>query len=83
MRILIRRMLLALAVAAVATEPLRAQAPSLGQDLAATIALHGKPCDTIVETKRNSDSDYTATCKDGHRYRIYVDSSGHVVVQPL
>ena len=83
MRTNIRRILFALAVVAVATGPLRAQAPSIGQDLAATIALHGKPCDTVVDSKRNSDSDYTATCKDGHRYHIYVDSTGHVVVQPL
>ena len=83
MRTNIRGILFALAVVAVGIGPLRAQAPSIGQDLAATIALHGKPCDTVVDSKRNSDSDYTATCKDGHRYHIYVDSSGHVVVQPL
>lgn len=79
----IRRILFALAVVAVAAGPLRAQAPSIGQDLAATIALHGKPCDRVVDSKRNSDSDYTATCKDGHRYHVYVDSTGHVVVQSL
>ena len=79
----IRRILFALAVVGVAAGPLRAQAPSIGQDLAATIALHGKPCDRVVDSKRNSDSDYTATCKDGHRYHIYVDSTGHVVVQSL
>lgn len=83
MRTNIRRILFALAVVAVATGPLRAQAPAIGQDLAATIALHGKPCDKVVDSKRNSDSDYTATCKDGHRYHIYVDSTGHVVVQSL
>ena len=83
MRTNIRRILFALAVVAVAAGPLRAQAPSIGQDLAATIALHGKPCDKVVDSKRNSDSDYTATCKDGHRYHIYVDSTGHVVVQSL
>ena len=66
-----------------AAGPLRAEAPSIGQDLAATIALHGKPCDAVAQSKRNSDSDYTATCKDGHRYHIYIDSGGHVVVQPL
>ena len=83
MRTHIGRTLLALAIVTVATGPLRAQAPSIGQDLAATIALHGKPCDAVVDTKRNSDSDYTATCKDGHRYHIYVDAAGHVVVQQL
>ena len=79
----IRRILFALAVVAVAAGPLRAQAPSIGQDLAATIALHGKPCDRVVDSKRNSDSDYTATCKDGNRYHVFVDPSGRVVVQKL
>jgi hypothetical protein len=82
MRTHIGRILL-LTISAVAATSLRAQAPSIGQDLAATIALHGKPCDAVVDSKRNSDSDYTATCKDGHRYHIYVDSTGHVVVQQL
>lgn len=68
---------------AAASLPLYAQGPSIGQDLAATIALNGQPCDKIVDSKRNSDSDYTATCKDGNRYHVYVDSSGHVVVQKL
>ena len=60
-----------------------ADAPSLGRDLKATIALQGKPCDTLADTKRNSDSDYTASCKDGNRYHIYVDAQGRVIVQKL
>jgi len=55
----------------------------LGKDLAATIALQGMPCDKVVEAKRNSDSDYTATCKDGNRYHVFVDSNGRVVVKKL
>jgi hypothetical protein len=62
---------------------LAADAPSLGKDLKATIALQGKPCDQLAETKRNGDSDYTASCKDGNRYRIYVDPQGRVIVQKL
>ena len=65
------------------TGPVAAQPPSTGADLKATIALNGFPCDQVVDSKRNADSDYTATCKDGHRYHVYVDSTGHVVVQPL
>jgi hypothetical protein len=60
-----------------------AQAPSTGADLKATIALNGFPCDQVVQSKRNADSDYTASCKDGNRYRVYVDSSGRVVVKKL
>jgi hypothetical protein len=56
---------------------------SLGKDLKATIALQGLPCDQLVQTKRNADSDYTASCKDGNRYHIYVNAQGRVIVQKL
>ena len=56
---------------------------SLGKDLKATIALQGFPCDQLADTKRNADSDYTASCKDGNRYRIYVNAQGRVIVQKL
>ena len=54
---------------------------SFGKDLMATIALQGKPCDQVVDAKRNGDSDYIATCKDGHRYHVYVNAQGRVVVE--
>jgi hypothetical protein len=60
-----------------------AEGPSLGQDLKVVIALHGFTCDQLVDSKRNGDSDYTASCKDGNRYHIFVDSSGRVVVKKL
>ncbi len=53
------------------------------RDLAATIALQGKPCDKVVSAKRNGDSDYVATCRDGNRYHVFVDAGGRVVVQKL
>ena len=65
------------------TEPVLAQATSSGADLKATIAMNAFPCDQVVDSKRNADSDYTATCKDGNRYRVYVDASGRVVVKKL
>ena len=58
-------------------------ADDMGKDLAATIALQGQPCDKVVDAKRNGDSDYTATCKDGNRYHVFVDSTGRVVVKKL
>ncbi|MGH8141457.1 MAG: hypothetical protein ACREU2_02895 [Steroidobacteraceae bacterium] len=60
-----------------------AEEPSFSRDLAATIALQGLPCDKVVQSKRNGDSDYTAVCRDGNRYRIFVDAKGRVVVQKL
>jgi hypothetical protein len=62
---------------------LRAEEPAMSRDLAATIALQGMPCDKVVSATRNGDSDYTATCKDGNRYHVFVDSAGRVVVQKL
>lgn len=56
---------------------------SFSSDLKATIALQGMPCDQIIDAKRNGDSDYTATCKDGNRYHVFVDPKGRVVVQKL
>ena len=56
---------------------------SFGKDLMATIALQGKPCDKVVDAKRNGDSDYIATCKDGHRYHVYVNAQGRVIVDKL
>jgi hypothetical protein len=56
---------------------------SNGKDLQATIVLNGQPCDQVVNAVRNGDSDYTASCKDGNRYHVFVDSKGRVVVQKL
>jgi hypothetical protein len=69
-----------LAAAIWAIPAVGADAP-LGKDLKATIVLQGKPCDQVVSSKRNTDSDYTVTCKDGNRYHVFVDSHGRVVVE--
>jgi hypothetical protein len=60
-----------------------AEDPAFSKDLTATIALQGLPCDKVVDAKRNGDSDYTASCKDGNRYHVFVDSTGRVVVKKL
>jgi hypothetical protein len=72
-----------LALALLAANASAAEGPSSGQDLKAAIALQGFPCDQVINSKRNGDSDYTATCKDGNRYHIFVDSAGRVVVKKL
>jgi hypothetical protein len=58
-------------------------AASIGTDLKATIALQGMPCNAVTEAKRNADSDYSVTCKDGNRYHVFVNAQGRVVVQKL
>ncbi len=62
---------------------LAAEDASFSKDLGATIALQGLPCDKVVTAQRNSDSDYTATCRDGNRYHVYVDPNGRVIVKKL
>jgi hypothetical protein len=65
------------------TGAIAADDQALGRDLKATIALQGFPCDQVVDSKRNGDSDYTASCKDGNRYHVFVDPAGRVVVKKL
>ncbi|HTT04625.1 MAG TPA: hypothetical protein VMF64_05000 [Steroidobacteraceae bacterium] len=60
-----------------------AEEPTFSRDLTATIVLQGLPCDKVVQSRRNGDSDYTAVCHDGNRYHIFVDAKGRVVVQKL
>jgi hypothetical protein len=71
------------ALAFVGSVPLLAADDPIGKDLKATIALQGHPCDEIASSQRNADSDYTASCKDGNRYRVFVNPQGRVVVQKL
>ena len=60
--------------------PLVAADDGFSTDLKAKIALQGKSCDEIVNSKRNGDS---ATCKDGNQYRVSVNAQGRLEVQKL
>ncbi len=60
-----------------------AQEVSSTKDLLATIVLNGQACDQVVDSKRNGDSDYLATCKNGNRFHVFVNPQGRVVVQKL
>jgi hypothetical protein len=55
---------------------------ALKKDLTAVIALHGMPCGQVVDVKVLAESDFAATCKDGNRYRVYLNAAGRVVVEP-
>lgn len=60
-----------------------AEDPAFSKDLTATIALQGQPCDKLLSAQRNGDSDYTASCKDGNRYHVFVNPQGRVIVQKI
>ena len=54
--------------------------PAVLKDLTAVIALQGQPCGQVVSATEQGDNDYLATCKDGSRYRVFINE-GRVVVQ--
>ena len=54
--------------------------PAVLKDLTAVIALQGQPCGQVVSATKQGDNDYIAMCKDGSRYRVYVNE-GRVIVQ--
>jgi hypothetical protein len=52
---------------------------SVLKDLTAVIALHALPCGQVVSVVRQGENDYVASCQDGNRYRVFVNSEGRVV----
>jgi hypothetical protein len=74
------RTLVALATVTFSALVIAADDPKQRQDLAAVIALQGKPCGEVVSYVVQADNDFIATCKDGNRYRVHV-KDGRVVVE--
>ena len=55
--------------------------PALRKDLTAVIALLGLPCGQVVRARPLADKGHMASCKDGSRYRVFVNAEGRVVAQ--
>ena len=47
--------------------------------LAVCVALMGLPCGQVVSATPLKDDDHIGTCRDGNRYRVFIDSRGRVV----
>jgi hypothetical protein len=58
-----------------------AEDAALLKDLTSVIALLGLPCGQVTSATRLKDNDHVATCKDGNRYRVFVNAEGRVVAQ--
>ena len=58
-----------------------AEDAALLKDLTSVIALLGLPCGQVVSAKRQADNDHIASCKNGYRYRVFVNSEGRVVAR--
>ena len=60
---------------------LAAEDVTLLNDLTSVIRLLGMPCDKVVSAQRQADNDHIAICKDGKRYRVFVNAEGRVVAE--
>ena len=54
---------------------------AMKKDLTAVIALHGLPCGEVIAAKELAETDYAASCKDGNKYRVYLNAAGRVIVE--
>jgi hypothetical protein len=69
-------------VAALSVAPsAAADEEAIKRDMTSVIALHGLPCGQVVAVKVNADNDFTCSCKDGNKYRVYTTAAGRVVVE--
>lgn len=58
-----------------------AEDPALLKDLTAVITLLGLPCGQVISARPQADKAHLATCKNGKRYRVFVNAEGKVVAQ--
>jgi hypothetical protein len=75
---------LALMIATLALSPgssSAAEDAALLKDMTSVLALLGLPCGQVVSVVTKGDNDHVATCKDGNRYRIFLNAEGRVVAQ--
>jgi hypothetical protein len=69
------------AMALIVALPAVAQDNALLKDLTSVIVLLGLPCGQVVSAKKQADNDHIASCKNGMRYRVFVNAAGRVVAQ--
>lgn len=76
-------LILPLAVFAVlAAGPSRAaEDAALLKDLTSVIMLLALPCGEVVSARRQAVNDHIASCKNGSRYRVFLNAEGRVVAQ--
>lgn len=70
-----------LLAALLAGPTLAADDSALKKDMASVIALQGLPCGQVEAVKVNAENDYACHCKDGNRYRVYLNTAGRVIVE--
>ena len=73
--------LVALLATFVAVPARAADDAALLKDLTSVIALLALPCGQVISATRLKDNDHIATCRDGNRYRVFINAEGRVVAQ--
>ena len=73
--------LVALLMMFVAVPTRAADDAALLKDLTSVIALLALPCGQVISATRLGDNDHIATCRDGNRYRVFINAEGRVVAQ--
>ena len=73
--------LLAIMAALTPIAALAADDAATRRDLFTVITLQGLPCGEVVSVTSRGEHDHVATCKDGNRYRVFLNAEGRVVVQ--
>lgn len=61
--------------------PAVAQDAALLKDLTTVIALLGLPCGQVLSARRQAENDHIASCKNGNRYRVFVDANGRAAAK--
>ncbi len=64
-----------------AAPPSAAQDAALLKDLTSVIMLLSLPCGQVVSARRQADNDHIAVCKNGNRYRVFINAEGRAVAQ--
>lgn len=54
---------------------------AITKDMTAVIALLGLPCGNVVSVVKKGDNDHIASCENGNRYRVFLNSEGRVVAE--
>lgn len=70
----------ALTVFAAGNAPAAGDAALL-KDMTSVIALLGLPCGKVVSAVKQGDNDHLVTCRDGNRYRVFLNAAGRVVAE--
>lgn len=58
-----------------------AEDAGLLKDLTSAISVLGLPCGPVLGASRQAENDHIATCKNGNRYRVFINPQGRVVAQ--